>query len=347
MDKGGMLRVGPHSAGAQPGPVCYGFGGEHATVTDANLVLGRINPANFLGGSMKLDLPHAQAALARLAAPLGMTAEQLALAVSRIVNNNMVGALRTVLIERGFDPRDFALVAFGGAGPLHVSDLMAEAGIPRGVVPVHPGQFSALGFILTDARVDLERTVQMHSRRFDAERATAILKELIATATANLAEQGYTHNLAVTRTLDLRYLGQNYELEVPIDFDEFTATNTARVWEAFHALHQARFGFHIPNEVIEAITIKCTVVSRAERPEFPTLPVSGGAPQPTGHRRAVFEGGAFDTPVYDRAGLRAGDRLTGPALVEEAASVTVLRPGYRLEVTAHGHLLVLAPGVEN
>ncbi|MBI4696019.1 MAG: hydantoinase/oxoprolinase family protein [Gammaproteobacteria bacterium] len=347
MDKGGMLRVGPHSAGAQPGPVCYGFGGEHATVTDANLVLGRINPANFLGGSMKLDLPHAEAALARLADPLGMNAEQLALAVSRIVNNNMVGALRTVLIERGFDPRDFALVAFGGAGPLHVSDLMAEAGIPRGVVPVHPGQFSALGFILTDARVDLERTVQMHSRRFDAERATAILKELIATGTANLAEQGYTHHLAVTRTLDLRYLGQNYELEVGIDFDEFTAANTARVWEAFHALHQARFGFHIPNEVIEAITIKCTVVSVAERLDFPTLPASGGSPQPTDRRRAVFEDGGFDTPVYDRAGLRAGDRITGPALVEEAASVTVLRPGYRLEVTAHGHLLVLAPGVEN
>ncbi len=342
IDKGGMLRVGPESAGANPGPACYGFGGERPTVTDANLVLGRINPANFLGGGMALAFDRATRALAAVAAPLAMSVEELALAILRIVNNNMVGALRTVLLERGLDPREFALFAFGGAGPLHLSDLLDESGIPQGVVPLHPGQFSALGFVLTDARVDLERTIQMTSARFDAERAGSFLGELLARARADLAAQGYHGDLDVARTIDLRYLGQNYELEVPFDFDDFTPDNVARLWTGFHAMHEARFGFRIPQEVIEAITLRCTVRCATSRPDFLPLRAREGRLEPQSLRRVVYAAGALDTPVYARELLCAGDTLIGPALVEEAASVTVLAPRHRLTVTAPGHLLVSA-----
>lgn len=340
IDKGGMLRVGPESAGANPGPACYGFGGDRPTVTDANLVLGRINPANFLGGGMALALDRATEALARVAVPLGMRTDELALAILRIVNNNMVGALRTVLLERGLDPREFALFAFGGAGPLHLSELLDEAGIPQGVVPLHPGQFSALGFVLTDARVDLERTIQMTSSRFAAERAGSFLAELVTRARDELAAQGYHSNLSIARTIDLRYLGQNYELEVPFDFDEFTPANVQHLWDDFHAMHEARFGFRIPQEVIEAITLRCTVRCETGRPDFLPLPPRETRLAPQATRRVVYASGALDTPIYARAELRAGDTILGPALVEEAASVTVLAPHHRLTVTPPGHLLV-------
>ena len=340
IDKGGMLRVGPESAGANPGPACYGFGGERPTVTDANLVLGRINPANFLGGGMALATERALRALAAVAEPLGLDVEDAALAILRIVNNNMVGALRTVLLERGLDPREFALFAFGGAGPLHLSDLLDEAGIPQGVVPLHPGQFSALGFVLTDARVDLERTIQMTSTRFDAERASSFLRDLIGRARGDLAAQGYRGEPAITRTIDLRYLGQNYELEVPFDFDDFSPDQLAGLWRDFHAMHETRFGFRIPQEVIEAITLRCTVRCPTGRPDFLPLERREGQLAPQTVRRVVYAGGALDTPIYARESLRAGDTIAGPALIEEAASVTVLSSRHRLRVTTPGHLLI-------
>ncbi|MGE4618045.1 MAG: hydantoinase/oxoprolinase family protein, partial [Gammaproteobacteria bacterium] len=266
--------------------------------------------------------------------------EDTALAILRIVNNNMVGALRTVLIERGLDPRDFAMLAFGGAGPLHTADLMFEAGIPTGVVPMHPGQFSAFGFTLADARVDIERTVQMNSQHFDIERASELLHDLVDTVTRSLTEQGYTGELQIIKTLELRYLGQNYELEVPFSFDAFSAENAAEVWDSFHALHEARFGFNIPREVIEVITIKCTAVSSTEKPAFTPLATADHEPVPVTSRTVWFKEGSFDTAVYDRLDLKAGDRITGPALIEEAASVTVLRPDQALSVAPQGHLIL-------
>lgn len=340
VDKGGMLRVGPHSAGANPGPACYGFGGEAPTVTDANLLLGRIDAGNFLGGEMQISLARAEQALAALGGRIGMTAQEAALAVLRIVNNGMVGALRTVLLERGHDPREFALFTFGGAGPLHVSDLMDEAGIPRGVVPLHPGQFSALGFVLADARVDLERTIQMTSNRFDAPRVARYLHELIDNATRELCADGYAGPLEVRRTIDLRYLGQNYELEIDFDFEAFSDAEVASLWRAFHARHEARFGFQIAAEVIEAITLRCTVIRAGEKPGFPDLAGRSAPLAPRLQRQVVFGDGARETPVYHREDLHAGDLLQGPALVEEPASVTVLAPHHQLRVDRAGHLVI-------
>ena len=341
IDKGGMLRVGPESAGAEPGPACYGHGGTRPAVTDANVVLGRISPENFLGGEMNLDKEAAFAAVKSVADKLGRGVEETALAIVQIANNNMVGALRSVLVERGLDPRDFTLLAFGGAGPLHANDLMADAGIPSGIVPNYPGQFSAFGFIMTDARVDVQRTVQMTSKAFDATRATNTLKELVASGRAELEAQGYTKNIEVYRSVEARYLGQNYELEVPINFDVFDDNTIEEMCQAFHDQHKARFGFNIPGESIDVITIKATVVSVTDKPVLATIETgNGAAPEAAGSRPVIFEDGTHDTPVYARPGLKAGERITGPAIIEEAASVTVLRPGEKLRVDDHGNLLI-------
>src|SRR5262249_17357783 len=194
---------------------------------------------------MALDRAAGRAAVERLAGRLGKAVEETAMAIVRIANTNMVGALRGVLIERGLDPRDFTLMSFGGAGPLHACDLIEEMGIPRAVVPNHPGQFSAYGFILTDARVDRHRTLQLTSKRFDRDRATHVLQTLVEEAVADLRTQGYADNVQIFRSLEMRYLGQNYELELPISFEVFSPETTAALWEQFHTAHRARFGFDI------------------------------------------------------------------------------------------------------
>ena len=340
IDKGDMLRVGPESAGAEPGPAAYARGGTEATVTDANVVLGRIDPENFLGGEMALDAAAAQAALERLAAKIGQDTEQTALAVTRIANTNMLGALRAVLVERGQDPRDFALLAFGGAGPMHGCDLMVEADIPRLVIPNHPGQFSAYGFIMTDPRIDRHQTVQLNSVGFDDARATTAMRDLVAAARGELERQGYTENLVVTRSMEMRYFGQNYELELALDFDTFDSTTMPILWQSFHDLHHAEFGFNVPNSVIEVVNFAVNVVSVTDKPALPSLPASKTPPEPAGRRRVVYGEGAVEAPIFDRARLAQGHRIEGPAVIEEAASVTVLRPDQKLDVDAYGNLRI-------
>ena len=340
IDKGGMLRVGPESAGAAPGPACYGLGGSRATVTDANVVIGRINPRNFLGGAMDLDKDAATAAVASVATAIDKPVEETALAMVRIANNNMIGALRSVLTERGLDPRDFTLLAFGGAGPVHAADLMADANIPSGIVPNHPGQFSAFGFLMTDARVDLERTAQMTSAAFDREHANRVLSDLIGEGIAALEGQGYGGDIAIHRSIEMRYLGQNHELDVPIAFDRFDDATLAGLWTAFHRAHRARFNFDIPGEKIEMTSIKITAVSVTGKPRLAEIAPASGPPHPAGGRKVLFEEGWAETPVYDRAALRRGHRFEGPALIEEPASITVIRPGLPVRIDRYGNVLV-------
>lgn len=338
IDSGGMLVVGPESAGARPGPACYGRGGTLPTVTDANVLLGRISADNFLGGTMALDLPAARAAMEPIAQALGQSVEDVAYAVLRIANNNMVGALHTVLTEQGLDPRDFTLVTFGGAGPLHVSDLMNEASIPKGLVPNFPGQFSAFGFTMADARVDRYRTVQLNSRRFDRERAAASMAALVAECQAELAAQGH-HAATITRSVEMRYLGQNYELEIPVEAEAFTPDEIAAILESFHATHEARFGFRLSDHM-EIVNFLVTGTAETGTLEFPRIAAGEGTPPERSRRPVWFAGGWLDTPVYDRGDLLEGHRLTGPALVEENASVTVLGPQMTLAVDGYGNLLV-------
>ena len=340
IDKGGMMRVGPQSAGAKPGPACYGRGGTEPTVTDANLLLGRINATNFLGGRMKLDEEAARKAIGTIAGKLGQSIEETALAIARIVDNNMVGALRSVLIERGLDPRDFTLCAFGGATPLHISAMLREMGIPRGIVPVHPAQFSAYGFIMTNARVDRQRTTQFISTKFDAARANSIMQDLVSESVAELKSQGYDKGIEVYRALEMRYLGQNYELELPLKVDRFTNANIDAMWKDFHKTHKVRFGFSTPGEIIEIVNFTVTAVAHTPKPALTKLKSSTAKPKPREKRRVWFIGGPQTVPVFNRDDLLAGQTIKGPALIEEAASVTVLEPGYRMRIHPQGHLLI-------
>jgi len=341
IDAGGMLVVGPDSAGAHPGPACYGRGGTAATVTDANLVLGRISGGNFLGGAMALDSAAARTAVARIGAQIGLSVEAAAMAILRIANNNMVGALHTALTEQGLDPRDFTLMPFGGAGPLHVSDLMTDASIPRGLVPKFPGQFSAFGFTLADARVDRHRTVQLSSRGFDAGRADAAMSALVQEYLADLAAQGHHEDVTIARSVEARYAGQNYELEVPVAAETFGDAGQAALWGAFHDKHEARFGFRL-GDAVEIINFMVTAIAPTGGMTLPMVGEAAAPAVPTARRPVWFGEAWLETPVFDRASLRCGHELAGPALVEEAASVTVVAPGKRLAVDAYGNLRITA-----
>lgn len=342
IDKGGMLRVGPQSAGSAPGPACYGRGGSEPTVTDANVVAGRLNPKYFLGGRMALDADAAVAAVGRVAKSLKMPIDQTALAMIQIANNNMLGALRAVLLQRGFDPRDFTLVAAGGAGPVHTCDLMRLASIPSSLVPNSPGQYSAFGFIVTDARVDKHRTAPQTSGAFDGNRATRVMKELVENAIQELKTQGYTDNIEIYRSIEARYLGQNHELEISFPADEFTGETVSDLWRRFHEEHKARFGFNIRGETIETVTLKVVAVSLLKKPDVTTLPTQIGIPGPVGMRSVFFEEGWLEVPIYNRQSFGQGCRITGPAVIEEEASATVLCSGQHLTVDPFGNLLISA-----
>jgi N-methylhydantoinase A len=340
IDKGGMLRVGPQSAGSVPGPACYGRGGAEPTVTDANVVAGRLNPNYFLGGQMPLEADAAFAAVERIAKSLKMSVDQTALAIIQIANNSMLTALRAVLLQRGFDPRDFTLVAAGGAGPVHTCDLMRLASIPSSLVPRSPGQFSAFGFIVTDARVDKHRTVPQSSKSFNGERATQAMKELVDSAIIELRMQGYTENIEVYRSLEARYLGQNHELEVSFPGDEFTDDSICDLWRRFHQEHVARFGFNIPGETIETVTLKVIAVSLLKKPELSIVPSQIGDPEPRGARKVLFEEGWLKSPIYNREDLGQGCCINGPAVIEEEASATVSCPGQKITVDPFGNLII-------
>ena len=342
IDKGGMLRMGPQSAGADPGPACYGRGGENATVTDANVVLGRINPGYFLGGRMTLDADAAHRAVEAVAQRLGLSVDDAAYAMVQIANNNMLGALRAVLLQRGLDPRDFTLVASGGAGPVHICDLMEISGIPQGMVPNYPGQFSAFGFLMTDARIDRHRTVQQTSSFFEAERASHAMAELVRDAVDELHAQGYEDRITVHRSIEARYLGQNHELELSFPADAFDDTTVPDLWARFHLEHEARFGFSIPGETVETVNLKVVAVAQSDKPSLRELPKADGSPEPSGRRRVRYESGWLDVPTYDRTRFAQGCTIAGPAVIEEDASVTILRPEQTLVVDRFGNLIISA-----
>ena len=338
IDNGGMLVVGPESAGAMPGPACYGRGGMLPTVTDANVTLGRISASNFLGGAMTIDAAAARAAIEPIATALNISVEETALAIVRIANNAMVGALHTVLTEQGLDPRDFVAVGFGGAGPLHISGVMTDASIPRGMVPNFPGQFSAFGFTMADARVDRYRTVQLNSRAFDRERARATMKALVDECLEDLAQQGHK-DVEISARVEMRYLGQNFELEVEIAPGDFSDEDLAVILESFSSQHESRFGFRLADHV-EMINFLVTGIARTGSVVLPQREASDAAPEPRSVRPVYFEGGWVDTPVFDRAALKAGQTVAAPALIEENASVTVLDPGKTATIDRYGNILI-------
>jgi len=341
----GTLTVGPESAGAQPGPVCYGAGGEEPTVTDAHLVLGRI-PPHLLGGEIALDVERARAAIReRIAGPLGLTLEVAAQGVLDIVNNNMVGAIRLVSVERGYDPRDFALVPFGGAGPLHGADLAALLAMRTVVVPRHPGVLSTFGLLGTEVRNDYARTLLQKPPDYDLAAIDAVYAELEAQATAWLAAEGVAPAARrLTRLADLRYRHQGFEITVP--WTERTAAVEPLI-QRFHERHRQLYTYALVDAPVEIVTLRVTAAGRVRRLTLPPLGRRRAARARPARRRVYFAGAGWrDCACVDRETLGAGALVRGPAIVEQLDSTTVVAPGQRATVDRIGNLVLRVGGRE-
>jgi len=345
-DRDGLMKVGPQSAGAHPGPACYGRGGTEPTVTDANLVLGRLSPRGLLGGDMALDLGRAREAIRPLAERLGFSVERTAHGMLGIVVANMVRAIRAVSVERGHDPRAFALLPFGGAGPLHATDVAKSLGIRRCLVPLAPGILCAQGLVVSDLRETFVRTAPTPLLQDRSSQIEDRVRELIAESKAWFeAESVAEPQRKIDVVLDARYIGQNFELAVPMGTaDPLPASEEIR--RRFFAEHERAYGFHNPNDAVEIVNFRLIAVGRLKQPEaLPAPPRAGGALAKTGSRPVWFDAErTIDTPVYDRAALCAGDIIDGPAVIEQLDATTLLFPGDRATVDPYLNLSVeLAP----
>jgi N-methylhydantoinase A len=342
---GNALRVGPQSAGSMPGPACYGRGGAEPTVTDANLLLGRLDPHHFLGGEMRLDPAAAERALtSRVAEPLKLDPMAAAEGILRIAVTTMSYAVKGVTTERGLDAGKFAMVVYGGAGPLHATAVAREIGIRRVLIPFSPGHFSAYGMLFSDLRRDYVRSCfqKLATAPFEAiESLYAEMEEAGRVAIEQSAVRAKA--LAVTRYADMRYIGQEHAVTVEIDRDLFAREDRDAIKQRFDAVHLQRYGTSAPKERAEIVSVRVTVIGAVPKPP-PIHLASGGAEPPLDAlrtRRPVYfreSGGFVGTPVYARVGLLAGNRVSGPALIEEYASTTVLLPGDALTVDAFGNL---------
>jgi N-methylhydantoinase A len=339
VDKGGFLRVGPRSAGAQPGPACYGRGGAEPTVTDANLLLGRLDPDYFLGGRMGLDVDRAEAAIGGLAASLAMEPLELAASIVEIANENMASAIKMVSLERGHDPRDFALLGFGGAGPLHSAAVARALNIAQVVIPPFPGVFSAVGLLLADLRVDKVWTQAFRSTDVDAAAVRSAFARIEERALGELREEGYDGAAELRRAITMRYLGQNYEHEVELPDGAVTDAALTQAFRRFDELHSARYGYAIEGETIELVSFKVTAIGR--RPTVELVEPSAPPAHERRSRAVFFRGHGFvDATVVHRAALARGEVVDGPALVEEEGSTTLVEPGMRVERHAQGSLII-------
>ena len=350
VDSGGALRVGPQSSGADPGPVCYGLGGKEPTITDANLILGRLDPNYFAGGEMTLDTEAANNAISEYCAePLGLSIEAAAHGIVEIANTAMVNALRLVSVQRGHDPRDFILMGFGGAGPAHVVRLAEQAGIPQVLIPAEPGTTSALGLLVTDVRMESSATL--------IERADQIELSKITNEFERLENSGrIAHSSAASasgepifeRSIEMRYWGQSFELSVPVpDRKIIDADWMSELIESFHESHNTAYGFRADDEPVELVNLRLTTIGKIARPQLRKLDIiSPNAKVAIKGKRPVYfgtdssEGGVIHTTVYDRPKLPAGSVFNGPAIVEEPDCTTVIQPSWSVTVDDFGNLLI-------
>jgi N-methylhydantoinase A len=336
VDHTGSLKVGPVSAGADPGPACYGKGGTEPTVTDANLVLGRLDPKQFLGGEMPLDVEAAREAINRhVGRPLGLSETDAARAIVKIAVMNMSLAVRQVSIERGYDPRDFVMVSFGGAGPLHAVEVARSLHIPLAVVPNFPGQFSASGMLMAEPRHDFVRTYYRPLDQTDFTELARIAADMEALARERMGNA----DIHMRHYLEVRYTGQDFSLPIPVEPDRYSSDYGKTVRSVFHQLHQTRFGYHDTDLALEVVNAHLAATAPSTLRSLPA-PAPGKESALTDRRAVIFDGDAVDCAVYRRESLTAGERIDGPAIIQEYASTTVLFPQDRAEVTKSGELLI-------
>ncbi|WP_262696185.1 hydantoinase/oxoprolinase family protein [Kordiimonas aquimaris] len=333
----GGLRVGPQSAGSVPGPVCYGRGGTQPTITDANLFLGRLGKGSLLNGDMTLDMTSTASAFETLGREIGLSATELAEGMIAIGNAKMADAMRTITVGRGIDPREFTLVAFGGAGPMHAVELARELDIKQIIIPRFPGTFSAWGMLQSDIRHDFSVTYYAVSDEADTDRLAGMFKDMLDDGKKVLIEEGVPEpHMEFTRSIDLRYVGQEYTINVPLA----DAANLDAAIEKFHDLYQARYGHALHEAAVEIINLRLAAIGRLER-----AAVSGSTEQASqeplvAHRNIIFNGRSHRSPIYKRDFLPKDGVFQSPAVVEEASATTIIPPGYTFKIDDIGNLLI-------
>jgi N-methylhydantoinase A len=337
IDSGGLMKVGPRSAGANPGPACYGLGNAEPTVTDANVVLGTLHPTHLLAGRMPIERARSLAAIDAIGAKLGMARMDAAQGILRVVTANMAKAIRVISVQRGHDPRDYALCAFGGAGPLHAARLAQELDIRRILVPRNPGILCAMGLLLSDLRRDFSVTHLMKLEG-DPGRLTVIFDRLAAQADAWFAAEGIAADArAHLCSIDMRYAGQNFELSVPAD-------DLSRLAEKFAQAHTRAYGYALAGEPVQCVTFRLQAVARVPKARLKSFPVAGhdASAAIIGRRRVWLPeaGGETEVPVYDRERLHHGNRFAGPAIIEQMDATTLVLPGMAACVDGFHNLIL-------
>ncbi len=333
-DPGGSMRVGPRSAGAVPGPICYQRGGTELTVTDANLFLGRLSPEHFLGGKQKLPLDQVRSTMESFATEMSLTPIEAAEGILRVANATMERAIRVISLECGYDPRDFTLVCFGGAGAMHAADLARSLSIPRVLVPQAAGILSALGMLLADFVRDYSRTLLVPSAKLDTDELEQAFKELEDRAIGEYEQEGFSaEQLVLERSLDMRYVGQGYELNVPLTDDFVTA---------FHDRHNHRYGYSDPDRATELVNVRLKAIGRTEKPELAEheLHDEDASAAVIGECQMVFDGEETTASLVDRTLLKPGNSLAGPALVVEYSTTTTVPPDFRCRMDEWQNLIL-------
>ncbi len=344
VDKGGALRVGPVSAGADPGPACYGQGGEDPTITDANLLLGRLNPRYLLGGRKRIYRELAEKAFReKICELLGADLTEAAIAVIELANTEMSKILRIVSVERGYDPRDFSMIAFGGAGPMHACALAEELDVKEVVIPPNPGLFSALGLLAADFQHDFTKAVMSRASELEPASVEEVFRELEERGSRILEEEGVSQSqMSFIRKLDLRYIGQAYELTVPAS-SPFDKRALEQVIEAFHRRHEEVYGYAAREEEVYVVNARVTAVGIVRKPKLKRY-VAGGSQPPAQavieEREAYFSRGYERCKVYQREKLKPGNTIEGPAVIEQYDSTTVVHPSFQATVDEFSNLVL-------
>lgn len=350
IDEVGALKVGPLSAGAEPGPICYGRGGTEPTITDANLLSGRLSTGDFLGGEMRLDAGRAKEGLiSKICSAIGLSLIPTALAITRIAAMNMSLAVRGISTERGYDPRDFALVAFGGAGPLHAAEVARELHIPTIIVPNYPAHFSALGMLMADIKHDYVRTYYADLELADFSVVKVICNEMIQLGFQTLESEAVaTQDMIFQRFLDIRYSGQEFSIPVLATSENIEQANIRAIREAFDNLHNRRYGYHAPDQAAEIINIRLSAIGKRNPIEFPVMKFSQKENSLIGKRMIYLESEkATEFLIYRREKLEPGNQIIGPAIIQEYASTSVLLPGDTARVAETGEILINIEGNGN
>lgn len=347
IDNAGALKVGPESAGANPGPAAYGLGNENPVVTDANLVLGRINPHYVLGGRLKIDAELSKKAVKKkIADPMGIGTEEAALGIVKVVNSNMARAIRVITVEKGHNPSDFTLVAYGGAGPLHAVHLAQEMGIRTVLIPPAPGALCALGLLTADIKKSYVRTAIASYDEMTPEQINAVMSSLRDEGSAWLDsekvpnERRKFHGIA-----EMRYVGQNYELQVEIPTENITASDIEKMKQDFFVAHEKNYGYYNPNAPVQFVNFRCEATGIVKKPNLAELETTLDDPSKAeiGRRVVHFEeSGAVDCPVYDRAKFGRAERVNGPCIIEQMDSTTVVPPNTWFSIDKFGNLIIRA-----